>query len=252
MPGDEVRPSSKQGGFGRTLYVAYGTFVITTVMVALWVVTVFVRRPRWGVALQSAASRLMLACLGCRFVVRGGWPPRDDAARLYVANHTSYLDIPLMLAALNRDFVFVTKSELLDWPLISRITRGGGHIPVDRERVESRGAVVGRIVKTLRAGRSVLVFPEGTFSHDDRLRSFQGGAFRAALSAGVPVVPVALNGVAGVWSQHERFPRPGVVEVWVGEALEVGGGDEASRTEALREAAERLIGEHTGHRPPPS
>ena len=135
----------------RAAYVAYGASVIAAVMLTLWFVSVFVRRPRAAVALQRAASRIMLGCLSCRFAVRGESPAPDAAARVFVANHTSYLDIPLMLAALDCDFAFVTKRELLDWPIISRITRAGGHIPVDRDRLESRGAVVGRIVKTLRA-----------------------------------------------------------------------------------------------------
>jgi fatty-acyl-CoA synthase len=239
-------------GAGRALYLAYGAVVVTTVMVTLWVAMLFARRPRGAIALQSAASRLMLACLGCRFVVHGPWPPRDGGARLFVANHTSYLDIPLMLAAMNRDFCFVTKRELLDWPLISLITRAGAHIPVARDRAESRGAVVARIIKTLRAGRSVLVFPEGTFSHDAGLRPFHAGAFRAALTAGVPVVPVALSGVARVWSPHARAPRPGVVEVWVGDALETSEGDEGARTEALRASAVRFIEPHLGRSPAPS
>jgi 1-acyl-sn-glycerol-3-phosphate acyltransferase len=213
-------------------------------MVTLWLVTGFVRSARRAVALQRAASRIMLAALGCRFAVRGASPPAAGA-RVLVANHTSYLDIPLMLAALECDFAFVTKHELLEWPIIARITRKGAHIPVDRERVESRGAVVARIVKTLRAGRSVLLFPEGTFSFDDRLRPFHAGAFKSAVAAGVPVVPVALEGVAGVWSQHARFPRSGRVEIWVGEPLDVPASeDEDARVEALRSAAHEFISAH--------
>ena len=167
---------------------------------------------------------------------------------MFVANHTSYLDIPLMLAALSGAFVFVTKSELLGWPIIARITRAGGHIPVDRDRVESRGAVIGRIIKMLRAGRSVLVFPEGTFSYEDRLRSFQVGAFKAALAAGAGVVPIALIGVARVWSESARFPRPGTVEIWIGEALRrtEAGGDEAEQMEALRLATVQFVERHLG------
>ena len=191
----------------RALYVAYGGVVVAVVMLPLWVVTGFVRRPRQAIALQRAASRLMLACLGCRFVVHGAAPAPDAGPCVLVANHTSYLDIPLMLAALRLDFVFVTKHELLGWPIVARITRAGAHIPVDRDRLASRGAVVARMVKMLRAGRSVLVFPEATFSHDDRLRPFHGGAFKAALTAGVPVVPIALSGVARLWSQHARGSR---------------------------------------------
>jgi len=229
----------------RALYVAAGATVIALVMTALWLVTGFVRRPARAIALQRLASRIMLACLGCRFVVRGAWPPRDGAPRVFVANHTSYLDIPLMLAALDRDFAFVTKDELLDWPIIARITRAGAHIPVDRERAESRGAVVGRMIKTLRAGRSIFVFPEGTFSYDDRLRPFHAGAFKSALAAGAAVIPVATRGVAGVWSPHARFPRPGAIELQVGAPLDaLRDGDEAARMEALRDAAVRFIAEH--------
>jgi 1-acyl-sn-glycerol-3-phosphate acyltransferase len=230
-------------------YVAYGASIIAVVMLALWLVTAFVRSPRRAVALQRLASRLMLAGLGCRFTLAGERLAHDAGPRMIVANHTSYLDIPLLLVALDCDFAFVTKRELLGWPIISLITRAGGHIPVDRDRVESRGASVARIVKTLRAGRNVLVFPEGTFSHEDRLRPFQVGAFKAAIAAGVPVVPVALEGVARVWSQHARFPSAGHVEIRVGEALEAAGAareeaDEEAEVEVLRASALRFITAH--------
>jgi fatty-acyl-CoA synthase len=229
---------------GRAAYVACGASIIAAVMLALWVVTGFVRDPRRAVALQRATSRLMLAALRCRFLVHGVPPARGGGACVFVANHTSYLDIPLILAALDCDFAFVTKHELLDWPIISRITRAGAHIPVDRDRLESRGAVVARIVKTLRAGRRVLLFPEGTFSFDDGLRPFHAGAFKSAVAAGVPVVPIALAGVARVWSQHARFPRAGRVDVWVGDPLDAPAGDDDARAEALRSEAQRFIAGH--------
>ena len=232
--------------------MAYGGLLSAAAVVALWLLTLFARTPRAALVLQCAGARLLLPCLGIRLVVRGAWPARGAGARVYVANHTSYLDIPIMLAALDRDFAFVTKRELLDWPFISLITRAGAHIPVDRDRLESRGAVVGRIVKAARAGRSVLVFPEATFSYDDALRPFHGGAFKAAVAAGVPLVPLAVVGVSRVWSQHARFPRPGVVEIWVGDALETArqgdetAPDETARVEALRDAAATFISTHVG------
>jgi 1-acyl-sn-glycerol-3-phosphate acyltransferase len=229
---------------GRAAYLAYGASVIAAVMLALWLVTGFVRSARRAVALQRLASRLMLAALGCRFMVRGSPPARDGGAAVLVANHTSYLDIPLLLAALDCDFAFVTKHELLEWPIIARITRAGAHIPVDRERAPSRAATVARIVKMLRAGRSVLLFPEGTFSFDEGLRPFHAGAFKCAAAAGVPVVPIALEGVAGVWSQHARFPRAGRIEIWVGDAIAAPEGDEEARVEALRSAAHGFIVAH--------
>jgi 1-acyl-sn-glycerol-3-phosphate acyltransferase len=229
----------------RALYVAWGALVVLTVMSTLWLVTGFVRSAARAIRLQRAASRTMLTLLGVRVAVHGAWPARDGVARVYVCNHTSYLDIPLMLAVLPHDFVFVTKRELLDWPIISRITRAGGHIPVDRERATSRGATVARIIKTLRAGRSVFIFPEGTFSHDDKLRPFHQGAFHAAAVAGAPVVPVATKGVDAVWSQHARFPSPGRVGLTVGEALVAEGADEPARAESLRGAAARFVAAHS-------
>ncbi|HEY2732131.1 MAG TPA: lysophospholipid acyltransferase family protein [Polyangia bacterium] len=232
---------------GRAAYVACGASVSAVVLIVLWLATVLARSPRRALTLQRAAARCLLGCLGCRFAVHRAQPPAGAAACVFVANHTSYLDIPLLLAALKRDFVFVTKRELLDWPFVSRITRGGGHIPVDRDSVESRGAAVARIVKTLRAGRSVLIFPEGTFSDDGGLRPFQLGAFKSALAAGVPIMPVAMDGVARLWSQHAPFPRPGRVEIWIGEALDLAPGkDEVAQLECLRAAALQFISAHLG------
>lgn len=239
------------GKLGRALYVAYGAIVSAAIMGTLWL-TQFpaTGRPRLAVSLQRRAARLLLASLGVRCTLSGPPPPAE--ACVLVANHSSYLDIPLMLAVLDLDFAFVTKSELLGWPLISKITRAGAHIPVDRERAESRGAVIARMVKRLRKGRSVLVFPEGTFSFDERLRPFHRGAFHAAVAAGVPVVPVATRGVAQVWSQHAAFPRPGRIQVTIGEVIPcapdrgAAGDDPEARADAARVIAERFIAQHAG------
>jgi 1-acyl-sn-glycerol-3-phosphate acyltransferase len=235
---------------GRLLYVAYGAIVSVAVMVSLWLSQwASSGRPRLAVEFQRRAARFLLPCLGIRYAVSG---PRPTEACVLVVNHTSYLDIPLMLAALDMDFAFVTKSELLDWPLISKITRAGAHIPVDRERAESRGAVIARMVKRLRKGRSVLVFPEGTFSFDASLRPFHRGAFHAAVAAGVPIVPVATRGVAHVWSQHATFPRPGRIQVTLGEAIPcapdrgASGDDPEARADAARAIAERFISQNAG------
>lgn len=237
---------------GRALYVAYGAAMVAVVMSVLWVLMFVVRTSQAAIALQGLASRIMLAGLGIRYSVTGRAAAGEGGARMLVANHTSYLDIPLMLSALHLDFVFVTKRELLEWPVISKITRAGRHIPVDRDRAESRGAVVARMVKTLRAGRSVLVFPEGTFSFDTHLRSFHRGAFHAATAAGCPVVPIATKGVGAVWSQHAKFPRPGRIELTIGEAIPCAPvpdalvDDPTARADAARELSERFISTHAG------
>jgi 1-acyl-sn-glycerol-3-phosphate acyltransferase len=237
----------------RALYVVYGSVVAAVAVVGLWL-TMFTVGSRTGLAMtfQNAAARFLLTLLGIR-VATTGWPRAGEGGpRVFVANHSSYIDIPLMLATLGLDFAFVTKRELLEWPFISKITRVGRHIPVDRERAESRGAVVARMVKTLRAGRSVLVFPEGTFSFDTSLRHFHRGAFHAAVAAGCPVIPIATKGVSAVWSQHANFPRPGHVQLTFGEAIPCApdrgapSDDAEARADAARSLAERFISTHSG------
>src|SRR5262249_37296550 len=105
---------------------------------------------------------------------------------------------------------------------------------------------VARIVKTLRAGRSVLLFPEGTFSFDEGLRPFHAGAFKCAVAAGVPIVPIALQGVAAGGSPHGRFPPPGPAAIRAGGPVAApADGEEEARVEALRSEAHAFISART-------
>jgi 1-acyl-sn-glycerol-3-phosphate acyltransferase len=114
---------------------------------------------------------------------------------VYCSNHQSLLDILVLGSVLAGDFKWAAKRSLMKIPFLGWHLKLAGHVPVDR-RSGSRSAVeaIGRFEQVLRQGKPLLVFPEGTRSEDGILRSFKNGGFYAAVRAGVPVVPVALEG----------------------------------------------------------
>jgi 1-acyl-sn-glycerol-3-phosphate acyltransferase len=114
---------------------------------------------------------------------------------VYCSNHQSILDILVLGSVLPHDFKWAAKRSLMKIPFLGWHLQLAGHVPVDRKQ-GSRAAVevIQRFEDVLRAGKPLLVFPEGTRSEDGIVRPFKNGGFYAAVRAGVPVVPVALEG----------------------------------------------------------
>ncbi|MEO6799710.1 MAG: lysophospholipid acyltransferase family protein [Rhodanobacter sp.] len=121
--------------------------------------------------------------------VRVGQPLADPV--LFVANHTSWIDIALLHS--QRAACFVAKAEIAGWPLVGWLAANGGTIFHRRGNNHSLAAVMLVMVERLRAGRSVAVFPEGGTGYHGLLKVFHARIFQAALDAEVPVQPVALR-----------------------------------------------------------
>ncbi|APG03632.1 1-acyl-sn-glycerol-3-phosphate acyltransferase [Luteibacter rhizovicinus DSM 16549] len=133
-------------------------------------------------------SVLLLRIFGFRSR-RFGTPLADPV--LFVANHTSWLDITVVHS--QRAACFVAKAEIAGWPLVGWMAARGGTIFHRRGSNHSLASVMAVMVERLRAGRAVAVFPEGGTGHNGVLRIFHARIFQAALDAEVPVQPVALR-----------------------------------------------------------
>lgn len=152
-------------------------------------------------------STALMRIFGLRSV-RFGQPLADPV--LFVANHTSWIDIELLHS--QRAACFVAKAEIASWPLVGWLAASGGTIFHRRGSNHSLASVMQVMVERLRAGRSVAVFPEGGTGHNGVLKVFHARIFQAALDAEVPVQPVALRFVrhgrreidAG-FREHENF-----------------------------------------------
>lgn len=136
-------------------------------------------------------SRAVLGAVRVRVAWQGTVPA---GPALLVANHRSWLDILAVLA--RHPCAFVGKREVRAWPVVGRFADALGVVWVDRTRRRDLLRAIPALEAALRAGRQVLLFPEGTTSPGPGELPFKSALFEAAVRAGVPVVPVHLTGTA--------------------------------------------------------
>jgi 1-acyl-sn-glycerol-3-phosphate acyltransferase len=195
-------------------FTLWAGVILAMLVPPLWIVVMFARSARAVDALTRWWCRTVLRLTGCRPIARGReHQPRRSA--ILVANHSSYLDVVALLAALPRDLTFVAKRELLTAPIVGRILRKSGHLTVDRVDL-SRGVLdAARVSTAVRDGALLCVFPEGTFIDRPGLLPFRLGAFKAAVEGGCPIVPVVIRGTRDVLAADSWIPRPGRIDVTV-------------------------------------
>lgn len=176
-------------------------------------VTRFVARRIWAAGLLVGAGARL------RVVGLDRLPP--GGTHLFVANHSSWIDIAALYRALPIDPHFVAKRELGRVPFLGRFLRTMGMVLVDRSNLRRATDAVHAATALLAAGRSVVSFPEGTRSRDGHLAPFKSAGFGAALAAGCDVVPVALVGAGAVLPAGGFRVRPGTIEVRFGTPIPV-------------------------------
>jgi 1-acyl-sn-glycerol-3-phosphate acyltransferase len=163
---------------------------------------------------------------------------------VYAPNHTSYMDIPVLFAALPFQFRILAKKELWQWPFIGWYLGRSGQMPIDIANPHATLASLGGAVKALRAEMPLMVFPEGGRTSDGALRPFLSGAAYLAIRAQVPLVPIALKGVYDLLPIHTRHLYPGQLTLQVGDPIETKGmtvRQTGELTDRLREAIEAMM-----------
>jgi 1-acyl-sn-glycerol-3-phosphate acyltransferase len=140
-----------------------------------------------------------------RLRVEGRWPGRGPY--VVVANHQSMLDI-LLISRLPREMKWLAKESLFGVPWVGWMFRMAGDIPVRRGDPESSTEVLVKARAYLARGMSVMIFPEGTRSQTGAIKAFKSGAFRLAVEAGVPVLPLAVLGTAAGLPKGNPWIRP--------------------------------------------
>ena len=195
--------------------------------------------------LTRLVARIGLFISGTRVVVEGREHVPHVGPIVFVSNHTSYADTPVLAAGLPRDFVFVAMTEIVSWPVIGTLVRRGRHLMVDRWHTRQSLADAAAVEQRLREGSAVLFFAEGGFSRVRGLRPFRLGAFEAAVATGAPIVPVALRGSREILPADTHLPHPHTVKVWIGEPLYPCGADWHAVLD-LRERAADAIAAHCG------
>jgi fatty-acyl-CoA synthase len=221
-------------------YTGYVGVLLLLTLPALWAQVALLPAGRVVARLVGAWCRLVLRLGGCPLRVEGleNLPPTGPA--VLAANHASYIDAVALSAALPGDVRFVAKRELVTTPLIATVIRKAGHLTVERTDLSRSAADAERVASVLRTGASLLFFPEGTFLRRRELLPFRLGAFKAAMEARCPVIPIALRGTREIWPADERLLRPGPITISIGRPISPrdGGWKEIVR---LRDAARAEI-----------
>ncbi|MEK6234091.1 MAG: 1-acyl-sn-glycerol-3-phosphate acyltransferase, partial [Planctomycetales bacterium] len=136
-----------------------------------------------------------------------------------VANHQSHFDPVLIGLACDRPLTYLARESLFRFPPFRWLIRFYQAVPVRRDGLGLDG--LREIIRRLKRGEIVVVFPEGTRTPDGEVQEFQPGLMALVRKTKVPVIPVGFDGPYQIWSRNSRFPRPlGVVQMAFGEPLE--------------------------------
>src|SRR5579875_3352712 len=166
------------------------------------------------IRVARAWAKVLLKVSGVRVRVHGLEHISSGASYIFVANHLSYMDTPVVLAHIPVQFRFLAKRGLFQIPFLGQHLSRAGHIPVPREDPRAP-------VKTMQRKRiSLLIFPEGGRSHTGELQPFKEGAAYIAIRAGVPLVPVAILGSREVLPYGSGIVKAGEVELHILPPLE--------------------------------
>lgn len=195
-------------------------------------------------AVAAAWARMLLRIAGVRLKVAGLDKITPDGSYVFVANHVSYMDTPVALAAIPARFRFLANDYLFRIPFLGTHLTRAGHIPVVQGKARESVRALNEAGKIIRARKiSVVVFPEGGRSPDGSLGEFHEGAAFIAIKAGVPLVPVALIGMFDVLPMGSMHIQPGPVEVRIGDPVPTERltlKDRSALTEQLRNEIARL------------
>lgn len=228
----------------RTVFIAAPGIAVATILfgsVSL-LVSIFDKSGAKQAAVASAWSRVLLWITGVKVEVEGLHKISPNGSYVFVANHLSYMDTPVVLANIPVQFRFLAKGGLFQIPFLGWHLSRAGHIRVPRG--DARGAVktMAAAAQTIRErGVSLLIFPEGGRSHDGALGEFKEGAAYIAIRAGVPLVPIGLKGTREVLAFGSAHIRGGHVTMRIGEPVPTKGLALHERVRLTAELRERIV-----------
>ncbi len=188
------------------------TFVLglTVIIAALFGIEdkpdgIYDKVPRWW-------SSAVLWAAGIKIRVHGLDKVSDSGPHIFASNHVSWFDVPSLAKVLPR-YKFVAKAELFKVPIFGRAMRAAGMIEIQRDNRKAAFGAYEVAADRIKAGNSVVVFPEGTRGHAYPLRPFKKGPFVLAIAAGVPIVPIIVHGTIEVMRKGSLWAHPGTIDI---------------------------------------
>jgi len=189
--------------------------VYTIVLGTLSILSTLVDRRGHGAHWCARAwSWLILATTGVSVTVEGLERLTPGATYMFVSNHQSHYDTPVVFSSLPYQLRIIAKESLAKFPVLGWHLKRSGHLFVDRQQPD-RAGILQRWKALVSEGTSLIIYAEGTRSQDGRVARFKAGSFLLALEAGLTIVPLSISGSINVMRKGGLTTRPGRVRLLV-------------------------------------
>jgi 1-acyl-sn-glycerol-3-phosphate acyltransferase len=227
----------------RTVFVCVWIVLVTVFFSILAILASFTEKTGSRVhRVGNLWARSILAASRIRVKVKGLSNVDPSRSYIFMSNHQSNFDIPVLLAHLPMQFRWLAKAELFKIPIFGLAMKRAGYISIDRLNRRSAMKSLGSAAETIRNGVSVLIFPEGTRSRDGKIQPFRKGGFVLAVEAGVPVVPLIIHGTRDVMAKDRLRINPGDVVLEIAQPIETSGYSRRSKDALLENVREVICG----------
>lgn len=210
--------------------------LLTPVLLVFWALSIrdpLLRVAKWAMAVSRRI-------LGLKIEVSGLENVEPGRSYVYMANHLSFLDGPLLFYVIPQRVRVILKKSVFRIPIVGQGMRFVGFVPVDRKRASGGKRSIDEAARMMKErGYSFLIFPEGTRSRTGKLQPFKRGGFFLALAAGAPIIPITIKGTFELMPKGRIFPRRGPIKVIFHPPVETAGRtveDIPALLEAVRQA----------------
>ncbi|MBU2547175.1 MAG: 1-acyl-sn-glycerol-3-phosphate acyltransferase [Proteobacteria bacterium] len=189
-------------------------------------------------------ARALLRASMVRVHVVGAENLEPGGTYVFAANHSSAYDILALLAHLPVQFRWLAKEELFRIPFFGRAMRAVGYIPINRSNPREGVKSLERAAERIRAGVSVIIFPEGTRTRDGVIQDFKRGGFTLATRSERPIVPVSISGAHRVLATKTLALHPGPIRIVIDRPISTAGLDREAQYRLVDQVRQVVIANH--------
>ncbi len=204
----------------RTSIIILGIILVTAFMAVMAILVSFVTA---GGDTAHKVGRIWAKCIlalsNIRVTVKGLSNLEPGRSYIYMVNHMSNFDIPVLQAFLPVQFRWLAKAELYKIPVFGYAMKRAGYISIDRSDRKSAIESLNKAVKIVRDGISVVIFPEGTRSRTHNLQPFKKGGFFLAVDSGAPIIPIIIHGTERIMPKKQMLIKSGDVTLEIAKPI---------------------------------
>jgi len=207
------------------LFVVLFLILSIPLMIAEWIVGKFniMAKYRSSMVIIRWAFRVVLKLCGTKIIIYGGENIPDDRSVLFVGNHRSIFDILLLYTQVKTATGIISKKEVGKVPLLRSWMISIGCLFLDRSNIKEGLKMVLESIERVKAGLSILIFPEGTRNKGEGLLPFKGGSFKIAEKSGCDIIPFAIINSEAIFEAQKPFVRKASVGLVFGEPIVTAG-----------------------------